>query len=179
VDLLVRARAGDQSAVAEVFARAIPPLRRWARGRLPVWARDIVDTDDLVQDTVICTLRRIEVLDCRHDGALHAYLRQALLNRIRNEIRRAKRHPAPDPIDSGVAASEQSPLEALVGRQTLDAYDDALMRLDPRDREAVVGRIELGLSYEDLAAVQNRASANAARMAVARALVKLARLANL
>jgi len=48
IQLLARARQGDSAALEEVFARAIPLLTRWARGRLPRWARDMVDTDDLV-----------------------------------------------------------------------------------------------------------------------------------
>ena len=46
VELLARARAGDEAALNEVFARAIPLLKRWASGRLPRWARDMLDTDD-------------------------------------------------------------------------------------------------------------------------------------
>ena len=55
VRLLERAREGDQEALAAIFAREIPLLRRWASGRLPRWVRGTVDTDDLVQDTVIIT----------------------------------------------------------------------------------------------------------------------------
>ena len=56
--LLARAREGDQQALEEVLDRAIPLLKRWASGRLPHWARDMVDTDNLVQDTIINTLKR-------------------------------------------------------------------------------------------------------------------------
>jgi hypothetical protein len=49
--LIERARAGDQEALERLFARHLKPLQRWARGRLPKWARDLADTDDLVQET--------------------------------------------------------------------------------------------------------------------------------
>jgi RNA polymerase sigma-70 factor (ECF subfamily) len=176
VDLLARARAGDESALDEVFARAIPPLRRWASGRLPRWARGVVDTDDLVQDTVINTLKRIDVFEYRVDAALQGYLRQAVMNRIRNEIRRVTRHPTPDTLDSAAPDSGLSPLEALIGKQTVEAYDEALAQLEPAEREAIVGRVELGLSYQDLAQAMGRPSADAARMAVGRAMLKLAAL---
>jgi DNA-directed RNA polymerase specialized sigma24 family protein len=42
-------------------------------------------------------------------------------------------------------------------------------------REAIIGRVELGLSYAELAAAMGRPSADAARMAVGRALLKLAK----
>jgi RNA polymerase sigma factor (sigma-70 family) len=176
VDLLARARAGDGSALDEVFARAIPPLRRWASGRLPRWARGVVDTDDLVQETVINTLKRIDVFEYRVDAALQGYLRQAVMNRIRNEIRRVTRHPAPDTLDSAAPDQGISPLEALIGKQTVEAYDEALAQLEPAEREAIVGRVELGLSYQELAQAMGRPSADAARMAVGRAMLKLAAL---
>ena len=70
VQLLARARAGDRRALDEVFARAIPLLKRWASGRLPRWAREMIDTDDLVQETVVNTLKHIDVFEYRVDSAL-------------------------------------------------------------------------------------------------------------
>ena len=43
--LIERARAGDQEALERLFTRHLKPLQRWARGRLPTWARDLADTD--------------------------------------------------------------------------------------------------------------------------------------
>ena len=175
VELLVRARAGDAAALDEVFARAMPLLKRWASGRLPRWTRDIIDTDDLVQETVVNTLKHIDVFEYRADSALQAYLRQAVMNRIRNEIRRAMRHPAPSPLDSAAPDAGLSPLEELIGKQAVEAYDQAMTALEPEEREAIIGRVELGLSYAELATAMGRPSADAARMAVARALLKLAK----
>lgn len=86
VHLIERARAGDQQALERLFARHLEPLQRWTRGRLPKWARDLADTDDLVQDTLLRTFKRIEDFKPRRIGALQAYRRQAVLNRIRNEL---------------------------------------------------------------------------------------------
>ena len=176
VRLLARARAGDQEALDQVFSREMPRLRRWARGRLPRWARDVVDTDDLVQDTLLRTLRRIDVFEYQMDAALQVYLRQALMNRIKNEIRRAHRHPPPDTMESSARDPAMSPLEVLVGREEVEAYEVALARLEPFEREAIIGRLELDLSYADLAAATGRPTPDAARMAVGRAILKLARL---
>jgi RNA polymerase sigma-70 factor (ECF subfamily) len=179
IELLARARRGDAAALDEVFARSIPPLKRWAHGRLPAWARTLVDTDDLVQEAVIGTLKQIDVFEYRADAALQAYLRQAVMNRIKNELRRASRHPQPNPLDSSPEDPSASPLETLVGKQAVEAYDHALAQLEPHEREAVIGRVELGLSYADLAKATEKPSADAARMAVGRALLKLARHLNL
>jgi RNA polymerase sigma factor (sigma-70 family) len=172
--LLDQARSGDQHALDRLFARYLPPLQRWASGRLPRGARDIADTQDLVQETVISTLRRLNAFESRHDGALFAYLRQALLNRIRDEYRRARRRPESAPLSPDQADEDASPLERAIGRQTLECYEQALQRLRPTEREAIVARVELQLSYEELAVALEKSSRDAARMTVARALLKLA-----
>ena len=97
--LIERARAGDQVALELLFARHLKPLQRWASGRLPRWARDLADTDDLVQDTLAQTFKRIEHFEPRRVGALQAYLRQAVLNRILNELRRKGRQPQITDLD--------------------------------------------------------------------------------
>ncbi len=172
--LLARARAGDAEALDALFARHLPNLRRWARGRLPRWARDMADTTDLVQDTLLQVFKRIDGFEARGTGALQAYLRQALMNRIRNEFRRAARQAdrtslSPDIVDDGT-----SPVEAAIGREAMERYEAALGRLSSIDREAVVCRIELGLSHEEIAEALGKPTAGSARVAVSRALVKLA-----
>ena len=173
VDLLARARTGDREALEQLFRRYRPILRRWARGRLPAWAREFVDTDDLVQDTLMKTVQRIEVFEPHHDGALLAYLRQALQNRIREEIRRRGRAPERASLDAETPDDTASPLERAVGLQNLERYEAALARMRPEDRELIVLRMEMGLSYEEMAEAGGKPSANAARMAVLRALFRL------
>src|SRR5918999_4728567 len=107
--LIERARAGDQQALERLFARHLKPLQRWARGRLPKFARDLADTDDLVQDTLLQTFKRIEGFEPRGVGALHAYLRQAVLNRIRDELRRKGRQPEATELDGLELAATLSP----------------------------------------------------------------------
>jgi hypothetical protein len=76
--LVVRARAGDQIALDELFARFGPELRRFARGRLPHTARGLVDTPDVVQDALLQTFLHLEGFEHRGEGALRAYMRQVL-----------------------------------------------------------------------------------------------------
>jgi RNA polymerase sigma-70 factor (ECF subfamily) len=173
-DLLDRARAGDDAALNQLFERHLPALRRWAHGRLPRWARDIADTTDIVQETMLGTLKQLDRFEHRGDGALQAYLRQAVMNRIRNELRRLAARGATHTLDSGMRDDGTSPLEAAIAQETLDRYDAALDRLKPEEREAVVSRIEFDLSYAELAEVLDKPSPDAARMAVVRALVRLA-----
>lgn len=172
VELLARARRGDGAAIEILFARHLGPLRRFTRGRLPARARDLADTDDLVQDALLQTLKHLDGFEPRHPGALQAYLRQAVLNRLRDHLRRHAR--APDRIDIDGVGGEPSVIARAVGPDVTAAYEEALSRLSPEDREAVVGRLEMGLSYEELAQALDKPTADAARKAAQRALVRLA-----
>ena len=171
--LLARVRAGDESALNQLIARYIPELSRWAAGRLPGWARHAVDTDDLVQETLIQVFSKLEGFEYRGEGALFAYLRQSILNRIRNQIRWADRRPEIAELDNDMLVSSLSPLEAAIGAEAVERYEAALARLTADEREALVARIELGLTYPELAQALGKPSPDAARMAVARAMVHL------
>lgn len=173
IDLLTRARAGDSDALDRLCHRYRYVLRRWARGRLPAWARDLIDTEDLVQETLLNTVRKIGAFEPRNDGALQAYLRQALQNRLRDEIRRQRRVPDRGALDSETPDPAPSALENAVGLQNIERYEVGLARLKEEERELIVLRLEMGLSYEDLAAAVGKPSANAARVAVLRALLRL------
>jgi RNA polymerase sigma-70 factor (ECF subfamily) len=172
--LIQRAHAGDQQALDRLMARHLTPLRRWARGRLPAWARDAADTDDLVQDALLQTFRRLGNFEARGPGALQAYLRQAILNRVRDELRKKGRRPAETDLDGLEVDRRKSPLEEAIGREAIECYEQALATLRPDEREAIIGRVEMGYSYEELAEVLGKPSADAARKAAKRALVRLA-----
>jgi len=173
MNLLAKARKGDGQAVELLFERCLPALRRWARGRLPSYARDLADTQDLVQETVLHTLNKLESFEPRHQGALQAYLRQAVANRIRDEIRRVTRRPVPEELGDGHVDPAPSPLEHAIGREGMERYEAALQKLRPKDREAIVARMELQQSYEEIAVALGKTNANAARVAVTRAIARL------
>ena len=174
LQLLSRAQAGDRQALDDLLARYLPGLRRFAHGRLPAWARDAADTDDLVQDALARAFKRIGQFEARREGALQAYLRQAVFNRIRDEFRRAGRRLPPGELDTGIPADETSPLDRAIGLQTAARYEEALQRLRPEDREAIICRVELGSTYQEAAVALDKPSPDAARMAIGRALVRLA-----
>lgn len=173
LDLLTRARAGDREAVDRLIGRFLPSLDRWARGRMPQWARDLADTSDIVQETLVRTFQRIEAFDHRGEGALQAYLRQAVMNRIRDEIRKATVRKVEPGIPDEVEDPGLSPLDAAIGSETVERYETALGRLREEEREVIVARIELGCTYAEIASATSKPSADAARMAVGRALARL------
>ncbi len=175
-ELLRRAKAGDPAALNELCDRLIDPLTHWASGRLPPRARTLLDTDDLVQETVIRALQRIEEFEIRHEAAFEAYLQRGLMNRIRDEIRRANVRPERVSSDDHDLGADGSPsaIDELIGRETQDLYEEALRSLKPADREAIVARVDLQLDFESAARLLGKPSPDAARVAINRALTRLA-----
>ena len=173
-DLIERVRRGDQDSLDRLMARHIGPLRRWVTGRLPRWARDMSDTDDLVQDALLRTFTKVEDFDVRGVGALQAYLRQAVVNRVRDELRRKGRTPAMVDAAELNLEGRDSPLEAAIGTEAFERYQAALTRLRPEEREAIIARVEMDYSYADLAEILGKPTADAARKAAQRALLRLA-----
>jgi len=174
VDLIARARTGDADALNELCARYLPRLRTWAHGRLPAYARGALDTHDLVQDTLTAVIQRLGTFEPRHEGAFQAFLRTALLNRVRDQIRWAQRRPM-DLLSSDRPADGPSPIDEAIGAEALERYEAALRRLRPAERQAIIARIELGLPYSEVARTLGKPTVAAAHVAVSRALVKLAK----
>ena len=174
-DLLRRARRGDRSAVDALFSRLFPWLRRRTRGRLPRWARGVLDTSDVVQDVLLHSIRLISGFESPSSVAFRAYLLRAVDHRIRDEMRRVGRRDTHGGLEEDAlpAAGDPSPLQQLIADEAWQRYLRGLKRLTPRERRLIVGRGELGYSFKQLALIDHRASADAARKALRRALVRL------
>jgi len=173
-ELLTRVRQGDALAKERLVSRFLPLFTRWAHGRLPPGARDLAETDDLVQVTLVRALDHVEGFEPRRPGAFLAYLRQILMNQVRDEIRRAASRPRREEISDEHPSAAPTPLDTILSREKLEAYEAALATLPERTREAVVLRLEFGLGYQEVAEAIESPSANAARMLIARALVHMA-----
>jgi RNA polymerase sigma-70 factor (ECF subfamily) len=172
--LLALVQAGDVAARERLVARYLPVLRRWGRGRLPAAARGLSDTDDLVQLTLVRALDHVNDFELRREGAFLAYLRRILLNAARDELRRAVRRPAGEALSEELPDAAPSALEQTIGRDLLERYEAALVSLPEDHQEAVILRVEFGFTYPEIAAALGKPSSNAARMTVARALVRVA-----
>jgi len=173
--LLAAVRAGQEEARERLITRYLPHLLRWAHGRLPRSARDLAETEDLVHVGLVKALEHVDSFEYRHEGAFLAYLRQILRNEIRMEIRRTSRRPLLRSLPEHLAERGPSPLEEAVGRDALQSYERALEALRDEEREAIILRLEMGFTHEQVATALNKSSADAARMLVTRAMVRLTR----
>lgn len=176
VILLDRARGGDDSARNELLSRYLPTLRAWAHGRLPSGARGLADTEDLVQVTLIGALKQLGRFEHRHEGSFLAYLRRALLNALRMEIRRGRQRRTDTGLSNEQPDLQASVVDVVAGRETMENYEAALSQLPEEARVAVILRLEFEYTYAQIAEATGRATPDAARMYVTRAIADLARV---
>jgi len=174
IELVLQARGGDRMALEALLERCLPPLKRWAHGRLPAHARGPLDTGDLVQEAALHVLARLDKFEPRHVGAMQAYLRMSVINRIRDEIRRVGRRPEAVELPDDAPSDTTSPIEAAIREEAYQRYRQALTHLRPRDREMVVARVEVQWSIAEIAQRFGMVSVDAARVAVSRSLKRLA-----
>jgi RNA polymerase sigma-70 factor (ECF subfamily) len=175
LELVERARGGDETAWEILMRRYRGPLQRFARSRLARQPRRLTDTDDVVQDVTINVFRRLHRIELRFPGALLAYLRRSVSNRVADEHRRAVRQGPIATLDDNLPDGHQSPLDVTIDHDKVRVYRTALLALNADDRTAIVMRLERGESYDVIAERLGKPTPNAARVAVARAMFKLAK----
>jgi len=175
--LLFKIKAGDKQAKERLFNTYLPIITQWAHGRLPNYARDLSETADMVQKSLLNVLDKVDDFEALREGAFLAYLRQTLLNTIRMEIRRVSRKNSHGQQDNQVEIidTEASVTQKAIDNETLELYEKGLMSLKDKAREAVMLRVEFGYSFTEIAMATEMNSANAARMMVSRSLVEMAR----
>ena len=173
VRLCERIRHGDDSARAALIERYFCALHRWARGRLPRYTRNEMNTEDLVQETLLRALGRLEGFKPGETGSFLAYLRQILKNRIRDEVRKFQRRPVVEELEESIEESGPSPLEEVIDGQMWERYESALATLPAQQQEGVIMRLEFQFSHEQVAEALGMPTANAARMMVSRAIEKM------
>jgi RNA polymerase sigma factor (sigma-70 family) len=174
VELLLKAQSGNEEALNRLLARYLPRLRRWASGQLPWGLRTMLDTGDLVQDAIISALPHLGKLEVRTERAFQFYLQRAIKNRIIDLHKRARRRPAREEFPEDAEAPGISPQEEAIRAEALERFKRALASLKNEDRQALELRLKLGLGYGAIATQLGKPSPDAARMAVSRAIVRLA-----
>jgi RNA polymerase sigma factor (sigma-70 family) len=167
--LLRRAHHGDARARADLVARVEPLLRRFAQARLPQHLRRSEDTGDLLQRTWLRTLEILPSIEPREPGAFFAYLRTALVNALRESLRRDARSPleAREIDESLPFATDALPVEDWI------EYEHSLARLSDAERGLVVMRFEFGMSFVEIGDELGE-KADTVRVRLARTLARLA-----
>ena len=134
-----------------------------------------MDTSDLVQDALQRTFAQLTRLRSVHVTALRSYLRRTIQNRIGDQLRHATlRRRLALPNESIQLSDDAAPqYQQLLDNETWRRYLKGLKQLKPRQQRLIVGRLELGYSYRQMALIERLSTPDAARMAFQRALVRL------
>jgi RNA polymerase sigma-70 factor, ECF subfamily len=172
--LLGHAADGDDQAREALCKRYRRPLLLLARGRLPASSRGMMETEDLVHDVIIRSVQRAPELRDIDSGGFLFYMRRGVLNALANEYRKSRVQPRQVELDTQQPNDEPSPLDEFIKKEELDLYEEALQALRPADQDLIIARIELKQSYRQIAIELGRPSEDAARMAVKRAIARLA-----
>jgi RNA polymerase sigma-70 factor (ECF subfamily) len=153
VNLLERARAGDQAAVAEIFAGHRDRLRRMVEMRLDRRLQARIDASDVIQDAYLEVATRLQ--DYLRQPTLPLFLwlrlvvgerlttlhRQHLGTQMRDAGREVSLYHGALPMASSAALAAQlvgkhtSPTEAAIRAERILRLQEALNTLDPIDRE--------------------------------------------
>jgi RNA polymerase sigma factor (sigma-70 family) len=179
--LVQAASDGNTEALNVLCERLVPRLKAWIHGQLPSHARDLRDTEDIVVETLWSSVQRLKGLDLQEEGSFLKYLRTALKNRIYKEVRRQKARPGQTELDASTIEMEnpigprsKGPDEETDLRQAMTEYEVALENMSPSEQDLIIARLEFGMSFTQVAEWFGKPSEDAARMAVNRAVKKLA-----
>ena len=138
-------------AMEALLQRCLPPLKRWAHGRLPAAARGRSIPATSCRRPP-CTCSAISAtFEPRHVGAMQAYLRQSVINRICDEVRRIGRQPPPLELPEDHPSDAYRRSKTRSAAEAYEHYRDAVSRLSPKDRALIVARIEMQWGLAEIA----------------------------
>jgi RNA polymerase sigma-70 factor, ECF subfamily len=188
-DLLRRAKAGDEAAKAELFARYRERLRRLIGLRLDRRLYGRLDPSDVLQEVYLDFARRFPDYAAHPDQPFFLWLRflagQRLIDLHRHHLGTRRRDAGQEvplygafPQASSESVADQllsrltSPTQAAIRAEMQRRLQDALHAMDPLDREILVLRHFEELSNGETAAVLGIQKAAASKRYV-RALARL------
>jgi RNA polymerase sigma factor (sigma-70 family) len=177
-DLVARAKGHEAVAAEELFRRYRPRLQSFVHARVPVVARKLSDTQDVVQDVCFKILRALDRFESRGIGSFWWFARQIAKNHLLDLVRRGRAlHETglDEKSDAEPVAKARAPAGVAADRESAEAFDRALERVADPVRQGLVMRLELGLEWNVIARDCGFPSPDAARVAVKRALGDVAK----
>ncbi len=112
-EVLQRARAGDKSAIEDLFRRYEPMIQAWARRRLGFPLRTLEETQDILQEVYLVVIQKIAGFEPRDRHSFPAWLK-GIATRI--VLQKASgsylRHRLLDPEPQGLRDLQATPCTA-------------------------------------------------------------------
>jgi RNA polymerase sigma-70 factor (ECF subfamily) len=192
IELVRAAQGGDRQALDRLITRYYERVRRIVRVRLGARLRGRLESGDILQEVFIDVLRSLDQYEQRDEAGFLAWLARIAEHRIRDAadfhgtLKRNSEREQPlvaedsvgGPLPLETAAPAPRPPEQAERAEQVARLEECLSDLPEADRELVVLRDYIGLSWADVALQTGRASPDAARMRHASVLVELGRRMN-
>lgn len=147
--------------------RAFPAVVRDMQDRLFSGVRRMVpsaaDAEDITQETFIRAYRALSGYepDRIRDLNLNGWIWTIALNLCRNAARTRSRRPRTVELDRDVFSPQRGPEASALDSAATDAWAARLNRLPAAQRNAVILRHVVGLTYAEIAAATGRAEGTA------------------
>jgi len=146
LELVRLAKQGDRPSLEELLARYQDRVRRIVRLQLTGEPRRLLDTMDVVQETFVVAMRRIQDFEPKSHGSIIQWLVTIAEHKIKDE--RVKRKPVlldPGPEDSSggghePVGNELTPSQVVGARELKEIYDECVQELPEAQREVVIWR---------------------------------------
>jgi RNA polymerase sigma-70 factor (ECF subfamily) len=187
-DLLDRLAAGERQALDRLLTRQRPALRSFVEFHLDPRIRARVDPSDVVQDTQLEVVRRIDHFLTARPMPFRLWLRkkayERLLNLRRYHVTRARRSVAREVrwrdrssflLARPLLTRSSSPSQRLAAGELAQRISAAVARLSEADREIMLLRHADDLAFGEIASLLDIEPA-AARKRFGRALIRLQKL---
>lgn len=148
--LLRRAASGDEAAWSELVAAYLPRVFAMARSR--VKSHDVAE--EVAQSVFVTVASKLPAGGYTEQGRFEPWLFRVTMNRIRDEVRRQKRHADPtDPIVFGDRPSTPADAHPDGPVSEVIRLRSALAELGEDDRQVIELRHQGGLSFKQIADV--------------------------
>ncbi|MBI4606901.1 MAG: sigma-70 family RNA polymerase sigma factor [Planctomycetes bacterium] len=184
--LVDAAQKGDSRALEDLFTRYLPRVRQIVALRLGRKLRQLLEVEDVVQETLLVVLRGLHRFEARDEGSFRNWLARCVECEIATQARKhgAKKRGAGKALRFGdrdatllhssmIAAPGASPSQLARARELSERIEAALLDMPEHSRELIVLRNLCGMSYAEVAAALGFARESSARVAYFRALKKL------
>lgn len=183
--LVRRAKQGEQEALGELLRRYQPRVRKIVRLRLGNSNLDVLDLDDILQETLVAAFKAFERFELRNEASVINWLSKIAERKILSaseylaaQKRVRDKELALDYEDSegvvfDVPDERRGPMTSVSTREEWRLIEDCIAELPETYREIIVLRECLGYGWEDVAREHGRPTVDAARKMHATAMLKL------
>jgi RNA polymerase sigma-70 factor (ECF subfamily) len=141
-------KRGSPEALSRIYEKYFDSMLTLAMGLL----RRAEDAQDVVHDVFVSFARSAN--DFRLRGSLSGYLATSVVNRVRDRLRRDRRHAARTDTEPPALSPEAGPAEKVIRSEQKQRLNEALASLPYDQREVIVLRLKGDMKFREIAKLQ-------------------------